>query len=68
MFLASAGAISRSLGPSRGRSTESEVRNLAKSVGLGFSALIEHLHNVNLLDDAERERLRNKSLETGTGQ
>ena len=64
MFLPSADAIS--LSP--GSSTESEIRSLAKRVGVGFSALIEHLYNVNLIGDAERERLRNKCLEMGAGQ
>jgi Zn-dependent peptidase ImmA (M78 family) len=54
MFLASASAISRSLA----NSSESEVRRLAKNVGVGFSALVEHLYNVDLIGDAERERLR----------
>ncbi len=55
MFLASSTAIGQSLvSPS-----DSEVHRLAKDVGLGYSALVEHLYNVDLIDDVERERLRN---------
>lgn len=54
MFLASASAISRSLA----NSSESEVSSLAKKVGFGFSALVEHLYNLDLIGEAERERLR----------
>jgi Zn-dependent peptidase ImmA (M78 family) len=34
------------------------VRALAGEVGMGVTALVEHLHNVNLLNVAERDQLR----------
>ncbi|MGV0129157.1 ImmA/IrrE family metallo-endopeptidase [Burkholderia gladioli] len=55
MFLASTAAISRSLTSA----TSAEIRQLAKNVGFGFSAMVEHLYNIDLIGDAERERLRN---------
>lgn len=55
MFLASPAAIKQSLAGS----SDSEVRQLATDIGFGYSALIEHLYNADLIGDAERERLRN---------
>ena len=54
MFLAPAAAINRALA----NSSESEVRSLAKRVGIGFSALVEHLYNLDFIGEADRERLR----------
>ena len=47
-------AINRALA----NSSESEVRSLAKRVGIGFSALVEHLYNLDFIGEADRERLR----------
>jgi len=55
MLLASPPAIRRSLAGS----SDSEVRRLATDIGFGYSALVEHLYNADLIGDAERERLRN---------
>lgn len=54
MFLASASALARNLG----RPDQEEVGQLAKRLGIGYSALVEHLFNLNLIGDGERERLR----------
>jgi len=54
MFLAPPSAIRQSL-------TEisvEAVRELARKVGMGRSALVEHLYNVDLIDDTKREELR----------
>lgn len=34
------------------------IRKLAGEVGMGVTALVEHLYNVDLINDAEREQLR----------
>lgn len=54
MFLAPPSAIRRKLSAI----TEESVRQLASEVGMGITALIEHLYNVDLINDAEREELR----------
>lgn len=54
MFLAPPSAIRQKLTAI----TEGSVRQLASEVGMGITALIEHLYNVGLIDDAEREELR----------
>jgi len=53
MFLAPPSAIRRRLSTV----TPEAVRNLARDVGVGTTALIEHLYNVNLISDTEREAL-----------
>lgn len=55
MFLASTCALSGTLADS----SNGEVRRVASEMGIGFSALVEHLYNVDVIGDAERERLRN---------
>lgn len=55
MFLASPSAIRSVLGSS----SDSEIRRLAADIGFGYTALVEHLYNTDLIGDAERERLRN---------
>jgi Zn-dependent peptidase ImmA (M78 family) len=54
MFLASTAALRKSLVTF----DADEVHKLADRVGLGFSALVEHLFNVNIIGDNEREALR----------
>lgn len=54
MFLAPPSAIRRKLGDIKPES----VRKLATEVRMGFTALVEHLCNVGLINDAEREELR----------
>ncbi len=54
MFLAPPSAIRRKLIAI----TEEAVRQLAADVGMGITALIEHLYNVDLINDVERESLR----------
>ena len=54
MFLGSTTALRKSLVTINSE----EVHALAEKVGLGFSALVEHLYNTNLLDDVARESLR----------
>jgi Zn-dependent peptidase ImmA (M78 family) len=56
MFLASTVAVRRSLCGTRSE----DVHQLASEVGMGFSALVEHLFNVDVISDAERERLRQR--------
>ena len=34
------------------------IRRLASQLGLGFTALVEHLYNVDLIDEVQREDLR----------
>ncbi len=38
--------------------TPEAVRQLANNVGMGVTALIEHLYNFDLIDDVEREQLK----------
>lgn len=54
MFLASTSALARNLDGA----DQSSIVQLAKELGIGYSALIEHLYNVDLIGDDERERLR----------
>lgn len=54
MFLAPTSAIRRKLTDT----SPGAVRALAKEVGMGFTGLLEHLYNVDLINDAEREQLR----------
>lgn len=54
MFLASTTALRKSLV----KNNPDEVHALAEKVGLGFLALVEHLFNINLIGDTERELLR----------
>lgn len=54
MFLAPPSAIRQKLADV----TPEAVRMLANQVGMGVTALVEHLYNTDLIDDAERERLR----------
>lgn len=54
MFLAPPSAIRRRLCAV----TPDAVRSLARDVGMGTTALVEHLYNVDLISDAEREALR----------
>ena len=54
MFLASRSAVRRSLA---GLSVD-EIKTQADTLEMGSSALIEHLFNLGLIDEAERERLR----------
>jgi Zn-dependent peptidase ImmA (M78 family) len=54
MFLAPPSAIRQRLADI----SPEAVRALAGEVGMGVTALVEHLYNVNLINDAEREQLR----------
>jgi hypothetical protein len=54
MFLASRVALKR-LMKGVGRD---DIQALATEVGMGVSALVEHLYNLSLLDEAQREQLR----------
>lgn len=54
MFLAPPSAIRQRLTAI----TPEAVRQLAGEVGMGVIALVEHLYNVDLINDAEREELR----------
>lgn len=58
MFLASRAAVKRTL-------TETSVEAIkqqAETLELGYCALIEHLFNLGLIDEADRERLRTPAL------
>lgn len=54
MFMASTTAMRKLLV----KADVEHVRQLAKTFQMGFSALIEHLYNADLISDADRERLR----------
>ena len=54
MFLAPPSAIRQSLS----EISADAVCELARRVGMGVTALVEHLYNVDLIDDTEREELR----------
>ena len=54
MFLAPPSSIRHRLGDAAPES----VRKLATEVGMGMTALVEHLYNVDLITDAQREALR----------
>ena len=54
MFLAPPSAIRKRLVDH----SPDAVRQLANDVGMGVTALIEHLYNFDLIDDAEREQLK----------
>jgi len=64
MFLASPAAIRCRLG----EVSLDSVRKLAAEVGMGVKALIEHLYNVNLIRDAEREALQQQNDATMSQQ
>lgn len=54
MFLAPPSSIRHRLG----NASLDSVRKLAMEVGMGMTALVEHLYNVDLITDAQREALR----------
>lgn len=54
MFLAPPSAIRQKLADI----SPNAVRLLADKVGMGVTALVEHLYNIDLINDAEREQLR----------
>lgn len=54
MFLAPPSAIRRRLTDTR----LDAIRALANEVGIGVTGLVEHLYNVDLINDAQREELR----------
>jgi Zn-dependent peptidase ImmA (M78 family) len=56
MFLASRLAVRRTF---TGKSVEA-ISTQAHTLEIGYSALIEHLCNLDLIDEADRERLRNE--------
>lgn len=54
MFLAPPSAIRQQLT----EITPEAIKNLASKSGVGVIALVEHLYNIDLIDDIDRERLR----------
>ena len=54
MFLASRYAVKRTFNGA----TPEGIAEQAKVLGLGYSSLIEHLHNLGLIDEADRQKLR----------
>lgn len=54
MFLASRAAVKRTFA----KASEEALKKQAETLDLGYSALIEHLFNLGLIDEADRERLR----------
>jgi len=56
MFLASTTALRKSFTSAK----DDDIHALAEQVSLGTSALIEHLFNINLIGDTERELLRQR--------
>ncbi|CAG2145179.1 ImmA/IrrE family metallo-endopeptidase [Cupriavidus plantarum] len=54
MFLASNASLAKRLDGV----DQVKIAQLAKEAGIGYSALVEHLYNVDLIGDNERERLR----------
>jgi len=53
MFLASTSALRRLWTGA----DQANVREMARAVGMGYAALVEHLYNVDLIGDADRVRL-----------
>ena len=56
MLLASPSAIRKNL--DLDALTSPAVTQLAQSLGIGFTALVEHLYNVDLINDCERDQMR----------
>lgn len=54
MFLASRAAVKRTLT----QASEEAIKKQAETLELGYCALVEHLFNLGLIDEADRERLR----------
>jgi Zn-dependent peptidase ImmA (M78 family) len=54
MFLASRAAVKRTFTIAN----EEAIKKQAETLELGYSALIEHLYNLGLIDETERDRLR----------